>query len=58
MTPLPFDYSRCDVKFPDDICKKCKWWIEQDGQTFGERQPIISVEDSDADNCEFVEVDK
>jgi hypothetical protein len=54
MTTLPFDCYRCEPEYPTEKCTECLRWKYMEGQTFGPRTPIMSVESPDTDGCNFV----
>ena len=51
---LPFDVARCMPDTPDEQCKECSRWYNHPNQTWGPWTPIMSVENSQSDDCKFI----
>lgn len=51
---LPFDVARCMPDTPDHHCKECSRWADLMTQTWGTWTPIMSVENSQSENCKFI----
>ena len=51
---LPFDVARCMPDTPDEHCKECSRWSNHPNQTWGPWTPIMSVENSQSENCKFI----
>ena len=51
---LPFDAARCIPDTPDEHCKECSRWSNHPNQTWGPWTPIMSVENSQSENCKFI----
>jgi hypothetical protein len=57
MTPLPFDYARCDALEPDQYCKNCKRWAAHPEQTWGSLgSPCVTVKDSRDEACIYIPI--
>lgn len=53
MIPLPFDVTRCDPELVDKFCKNCRRWLQHPEQVLGPRTPVISVETSASEACNY-----
>ena len=51
---LPFDVARCMPDTSDEHCKECSRWADLMAQTWGTWTPIMSVENSQSENCKFI----
>lgn len=64
MTPLPFDYTRCRPKEPDDNCRNCRRWWDHPQQTHNPyRQSFVVTANSKDPACvcmpvSFMEADE
>lgn len=51
---LPFDVARCMPDTPDERCKECSRWADLMSQTWGTWTPIMSVENSQSEDCQYI----
>jgi len=53
MIPLLFDVCRCNPEIVDAFCKNCRRWLHHPEQVLGPRTPVISVETSASEACNY-----
>ena len=51
---LPFDVARCMPDTPDENSKERSRWADLVAQTWGSWTPIMSVENSQSEDCKFI----
>lgn len=52
---LPFDFFRCSPYQPDAYCRSCARWDHVEGQTRGERTPVMyGFENSVSESCRYL----
>lgn len=57
MTPLPYDYSRCEPSAVDDKCRNCKrWWHHPEQNNNPHGQSVVSVTDSKSKSCHYMPI--
>lgn len=51
---LAYDMARCHPQLPDSFCRNCKRYDLQEGQTYGERTPIVFWQNSTDNRCMYI----
>ncbi len=57
MTPLPFDYSRCQPAVVCDKCKNCRRWMDHpEQQNHPYRQSFVAASSSRDKACHYMPI--
>ena len=57
MTPLPFDYSRCQPLAVADKCRNCKrWWHHPEQKNHPFMQSVVNVTGPKDKACVYVPI--
>jgi len=57
MTPLPFDYSRCQPAAVCDKCQNCRRWMDHpEQQNHPYRQSFVAASSSRDKSCHYMPI--
>lgn len=55
---LPYDYSRCQPSLASSQCQGCARYADHEDQTWGERTPIMYIENDKSSHCQYIPIDR